>query len=236
MKSENLNKSGKISNKSDLALLGQHSLRSVSKEDLQNTVNLALCELGLPESFLISALALFGYKIPFTKNGSRNYGAMSLDVWIFLCELCHLDINSISTGYFRQMHVYHVGQAIREGRYLLPRTQRLESLYREHLLRKRDSIRWEANHLGHRLQQYTRRQRYVEAIETRKRRLTNLALHEQQRNLLTKLLQQTQMNINIQDERNSCPGLTMRPMPSKLNSFVCVAIQPSYDFLVSNRP
>lgn len=120
---------------------------SIGAGNPSTVVNLALHELGLDENFLLRALIAANGKPVFTA-GELDFGKMGCTEWIWVCQKLHLPIDSISTGYSRIAHRAWVGQAILDGAYVLPITDRLRALFREFISLQRQSFRSEKEYYG----------------------------------------------------------------------------------------
>lgn len=81
--------------------------------------------------------------------------------WFLICQILHLDVNSIQYGYCRRVHRVRVGTAHELGQLVLPRTRQLKLMLQEARASRRQSARWDAKHYGFRLRWRIRRKRWL---------------------------------------------------------------------------
>lgn len=145
------------------------------------TLKQALSELGLTEHLLLKIFIAAGRIPTLTESGKWKYSNLSATDWIWICNLIHLPIDSISFGYMRFTHCAWVGRAIEQGLYVLPRTRRLESFFREYIRSKRQDIHFCRRTTGAPLSDRLKDQRRMDFISLRRTRRQNFRALEKVR-------------------------------------------------------
>lgn len=115
---------------------------------LRNFVSLGLKNLGLTEAFLIEASHIARCPLPTTSLGHIDYGDMPASHWVWLCRFLYLPLDPSTGQWSTSIQRYDAGQAIMEGRFVLPRTARVMKLLKGYIERERSDVRFQKESYG----------------------------------------------------------------------------------------
>lgn len=140
---------------------------------IRSAVILGLKNLGLTESFLIRASRADRCLLPTTRLGHIDYANIPISQWVWLCRLLYLPLDPSSSQWMTNLQQHYVGQAIMEGRFVLPRTRSVTRLLKRFIERERSDVRFQKESYGDPLLTRMISQRRLKVKERRMLRRAN---------------------------------------------------------------